>query len=117
VLGRSAGISEEKMAHVLSDPLPQGLFPPDEAAIVVFARKSTRMEPIDNATWSALREHFSTRQIMEITFTIGLDQMISRFHAAVRTDVDDETLDALHDSCPVRLPPLPPLPPEGGSAA
>lgn len=111
VLGRSAGISEEKMAHVLSDPLPEGLFPPDEAAIVVFARKSTRMEAIDNQTWSALHAHFTVKQIMEITFTIGLDQMISRFHAAVRTDVDEVTLDAVHDSCPVRLPPAPADPP------
>jgi alkylhydroperoxidase family enzyme len=107
VLGRSAGISEEKMAHLLDDPLPEGLFPPDEAAIVVLARKSTRMEPIDDGTWAALREHFDTKQIMEIIFTIGLDQMVSRFHAAVRTDVDDYTLDQLVDTCPVHLPPPP----------
>ena len=30
VLGLSAGISKEKMAHVMDDPLPDGLFPPDE---------------------------------------------------------------------------------------
>lgn len=95
------------MAHVLADPLPAGVFPPDEAAIVVFARKSTRMEPIDNETWVALSAHFSTKQIMEIIFTVGLDQMISRFHAAVRTDVDDVTLDAVYDTCPVPLPPPP----------
>lgn len=47
-----AGISEEKMAHLLDDPLREGLFPPDEAAIVILARKSTRMEPIDNGTWT-----------------------------------------------------------------
>ena len=107
VLGRSSGISDEKMAHVLSDPLPEGLFPPDEAAIVVYARKSTRMEPIDDETWRQLSEHFDVKQIMEIIFTVGFNQMISRFHAAVRTDVDGVTLDALHDSCPVRLPPPP----------
>ena len=91
----------------MSDPLPEGLFAPDQAAIVVFARKSTRMEPIDSDTWNALTEHFTTKQIMEIIFTVGFNQMISRFHAAVRTDVDDVTLDAVSDSCPVRLPPTP----------
>ena len=65
------------------------------------------MQPIDDGTWAALREHFTTRQVLEITFTCGLNQMISRFHAAVRTDVDDVTLDAVSDSCPVRLPPTP----------
>ena len=107
MLGRSAGISEEKMAHVMSDPLPEGLFAPDQAAIVVFARKSTRMEPIDNDTWNALTEHFTVKQIMEIIFTVGFNQMISRFHAAVRTDVDERTLEAVSESCPVRLPPMP----------
>jgi alkylhydroperoxidase family enzyme len=107
VLGRSAGISEEKMAHVLDDPLPEDLFPPDEAAIVVLARKSTRMEPIDDGTWAALAEHFDTKQIMEIIFTIGLDQLVSRFHAAVRTDLDDYTLGQVADACPVRLPAAP----------
>ncbi|GAC1321409.1 MAG: hypothetical protein NVSMB16_16160 [Acidimicrobiales bacterium] len=92
------------MAHVLSDPLPEGLFPPDEAAIVTLARKSTRMEPIDNDTWSSLTDHFDTKQIMEIIFTIGLDQMVSRFHAVVRTDVDGYTLDQVAESCPVPLP-------------
>ena len=95
------------MAHVLSDPLPEGLFPPDEAAIVVFARKSTLMQPIDNDTWRALTDHFTTKQIMEISFTIGLDQLVSRFHAAVRTDVDEVTLDAVAATCPVRLPEAP----------
>ncbi len=95
------------MGQVLSDPLPDGLFTDDEAAIVIFARKSTRMEPIDNATWTALTTHFTTKQIMEIIFTVGFNQMISRFHAAVRTDVDGATLEAVSESCPVRIPPPP----------
>jgi alkylhydroperoxidase family enzyme len=104
---RRLGNAKEGAAHVLDDPLPEGLFTPDQAAIVVFCRKSTLMQPIDDATWAALREHFTTRQVLEITFTCGLNQMISRFHAAVRTDVDAETLDQLDSSCPVRLPDLP----------
>ena len=107
VLGRSAGISEEKLAHVLDDPLPEGLFPPDEAAIVVFSRKSTLMQPIDDATWAALTDHFGIEQVMEIIFTCGLNQMVSRFHAAVRTDVDESTLDQVAHACPVPLPPPP----------
>ncbi len=60
---------------------------------MVFCRKSTLMQPIDDGTWAALREHFTTQQVLEITFTCGLNQMISRFHAAVHTDVDAETTD------------------------
>ncbi len=74
---------------------------------MVLCRKSTLVQPIDDATWAALREHFSVQQVLEITSTCGLDQMIGRFHAAVRTDVDAETMDQLGTSCPVRLPDLP----------
>ena len=95
------------MASVLADPLPDGVFEPRHAAVVVFARKSTLMEPIDDETWANLTEHFDTKQIMEIIFTVGFDQMISRFHAAVRTDVDESTLETLAPSCPVQLPPTP----------
>jgi alkylhydroperoxidase family enzyme len=107
MLGRSVGISEDKLAAVLADPLPEGLYTPAEAAIVVFARKSTKMEPIDDETWSALAEHFDNRQIIDIVFTVGLNQMISRLHAAVRTDVDELITESIGTSCPVRLPPMP----------
>ena len=111
MLGRSVGLSEDKLAAVLADPLPEGVYTPAEAAIVVFARKSTRMEPIDDETWSALAAHFNYRELMEIIFIVGFNQMISRLHAAVRTDVDELITDAVGASCPVPLPPLPVSPP------
>ena len=111
MLGRSVGISEDKLANVLADPLPEGVYTPVEAAIVVFARKSTRMEPIDDETWSALAAHFDPKQLMEIMFIVGFNQLISRMHAAVRTDVDELITDAVGTSCPVHLPPMPGGPP------
>ena len=74
---------------------------------MVFVRKSTVMAPIDDETWANLTAHFDTKQIMEIIFTVGMDQMISRFHAAVRTDVDSSTLDMVAPTCPVPLPAVP----------
>ena len=38
LLGRAAGLSEDKLAHLGDDPLPDGLYAPDEAAIVRYAR-------------------------------------------------------------------------------
>jgi hypothetical protein len=77
VLGRSAGLSDEQMAHLLDDPLPEGLYAPDEAAIVRFSRLSTKM-----------------------------DQVISRMHAALRTDLDGVTSDKIGDTCAVPMPQL-----------
>jgi alkylhydroperoxidase family enzyme len=85
------------MRHLNDDPLPEGIYAPEEAAIVRYARKSTRMEPIDDATYGALAEHFSVQQIMDITLTVGLSNMVNRFHATFRTDLDATTLEAVEN--------------------
>src|SRR5689334_6250653 len=98
------------MRHLLDDPLPDGVYEPAEAAIVRYARKSTRLEPIDDATYGGLARHFSTEQIMDICLTVGLSNMVNRFHATFLTDVDDETIaeveagDRLAGSCPIPRP-------------
>jgi alkylhydroperoxidase family enzyme len=111
VAGRAAELSEEKLARIGSDPLPDGLYAPDEAAIVRYARASSRLEPITDELYGALLEHFTEQQIIEICFTVGMSNMINRFHATFHTDVDDETREVLGAVCPVPLPPSP-----GGSA-
>ena len=105
VLGRSAGLTDEEMEHLLDDVLPEGMFSPAERAIIAYAKASALMQPITDELWSDLAAHFTTKQIMEISFTIGLDQLVSRFHATVRTDLDESTHDAVAHSCKVRLPP------------
>lgn len=107
VLGRSAGLSDEEMGHLMDDPLPAGMFSPDEEAIIIYARTSALMRPITDDIWAGLSAHFTHQQIMEIAFTVGLDQIVSRFHATVRTDVDGQTLDQLVDSCRVPIPAAP----------
>ena len=59
-------MTEDKLAHLGDDPLPEGLYEPDEAAIVRYAQKSTRAETIDDATYAALRDHFDEKQIIEV---------------------------------------------------
>lgn len=94
------------MANVLADPLPDGVYPPDLAAVVRYSRASTLMQPIDNVLWSDLADHFDVMQIIDIVFVVGMDQIISRFHAAILTDVDQDTLDPVATSCPVPFPQL-----------
>jgi hypothetical protein len=106
VLGRASGLTDEEMSHLLDDPLPEGMFSPPEEAIIVFARTSTWMQPISDEIYKRLAEHFDTKQIMEISFTVGLDQLVSRFHATVRTDLDGITTEATN-ACAVRMPDLP----------
>jgi alkylhydroperoxidase family enzyme len=104
LLGRAAGLTEEKLAHLGDDPLPDGLYEPDEEAIIRYAQKSTRMDAIDDATYAALREHFDETQIIEICFTVGLSNMINRFHATFLTELDATTRQAVAVSCPLPFP-------------
>lgn len=104
LLGRAAGLNEDKLAHLGDDPLPEGLYEPDEEAIVRYAQKSTRSEAIDDATYAALRAHFDEKQIIEICFTVGLSNMINRFHATFLTALDPATQEALATSCPLSFP-------------
>ena len=107
LLGRAAGLTEEKLAHLGEDPLPEDLYAPDEAAIVRYAQRSTRMDTIDDGTYAALAEHFDPKQIIEICFTVGLSNTINRFHATFLTEVDPATQEVLTPSCPLTYPEVP----------
>ena len=106
-LGRSVGLSEEQLAHLADDPLPDGVFDDAGRAVVEYARRSTRMEPIDDDLFARLRRHFSLEQVMELCFTVGVANVINRFHATFLTDLDAATLDELGDEPPLPLPPRP----------
>lgn len=96
VLGRSTGIADEKLAHVADDPLPDGLYEPSEEAVIRYAQASTRLEPITDDLYGALAAHFDEQQIIEICLTVGLSNLVNRFHATFLTDVDAATTEALH---------------------
>jgi alkylhydroperoxidase family enzyme len=101
------------MSHLLDDPLPEGVYEPEEAAIVRYARKSTRLEPIDDQTYADLKRYFTDQQIIDLCLTVGLSNMVNRFHATFQTDVDADTLaeveagNATPGVCPIPLPKQP----------
>ncbi len=103
VLGRSAGLTEAKLRHIGDSPLPDGVYEPAERAIVEYAQKSTNMEPIDNELYGRLSAHFTEAQMIDICFTVGLSNLINRFHATFLTDVDPETNAAVAPSCPLPM--------------
>ena len=113
MLGRGIGINDEKLAHLGDDPLPDGVYSEPEAALVRYAQKSTRMEPIDDTTYGALATQFSVQQMIEICFIVGLAQLVNRFNATFLPKVDDYILDANAEAggaeaaCPISYPPLP----------
>ncbi len=107
MLGRSVGLSDEKLAHLGDDPLPDGVYEASEAAIVRYTQASTRLRPITDAIYGDLARHFDTKQIIELCATVGLSNQVNRFHATFLTDVDAMITDALGESCPLPIPPAP----------
>src|SRR5947209_7969908 len=113
MLGRSIGISDEKLLHLGDDPLPDGVYSETEAAIVRYAQKATMMLPIDAATYQALAERFSTQQLIEISFIVGLAQLVNRFNATFLPEVDayilgaNEQGDSAAGACPIPYPAMP----------
>lgn len=102
------------MHHLLDDPVPADVYEPAEAAIIAYAQKSTRLDPIDDRTYGALKQHFTDQQIIDICLTVGLSNMVNRFHATFRTDVDQDTLDVVAEgdavaggACPLPRPKSP----------
>jgi alkylhydroperoxidase family enzyme len=108
VLGRSAGLTEAQLAHIADDPLPPTVYSAEQQSIVRYARLSTRSQRIDDALYADLSTFLSPRQLMELCFTVGVANMINRFHATFLTDVDLTTTRALGDTCPLPLPDPPP---------
>ena len=90
VLGRSAGLNDEQLAHLGDDPLPVGVYADDEAAIVRYAQACHRMEPISDEIYEALKRHFTNEEIIELCFVVGLSNLVNRFHATFLTDLDDQ---------------------------
>jgi alkylhydroperoxidase family enzyme len=107
LLGRSVGISDEKLAHVGDDALPEEVFNSEEAVIVRYAQASTRMEPITDDLYDELTRHFDVQQIIELCMTVSLSNQVNRFHATFLTDVDADFAERLGGVCPLPLPPHP----------
>ena len=103
-------MTERQLTYLTDDVPPEDVYTPAEAAIVRYAQKSTRLEPIDDALYADLAEHFSTQQLIDICLTVGLSNMVNRFHATFGTDLDGETVsaaeagDAVYGACPLPRP-------------
>ncbi len=98
------------MRHLMDDPLPEGVYTPSEAAVVRYARASTRAEPITRPIYAALAAHFTPAQIVDLSLTVGLSNLVNRFHATFLTDVDEETLAQVAAGNPADGPPIPLVP-------
>src|SRR4029077_3658335 len=105
-LGRSVGLTEEKIAGLADADLPEDLYNDAERVAIRYARVITRMGAIDNELYAELSAHYSAPEIIEMCFVVGLSNLVNRFHATFRTELDASTAEAAAASCPLPLPPV-----------
>jgi 4-carboxymuconolactone decarboxylase len=104
-IARSAGVSDEQLAVIRWGGAPASdtagftpgfgpafgpAFSPAQAAAVAYATASTVDVTVPAAVFSALREHFSDREILEITVTVAAYNMVSRVLVALEVQPGDD---------------------------
>ena len=100
------GLDEERLGAVGAEE-PPPVLSEVEQVVVTYARRLTRLDPIDDELYAGLRRHLTLPQVMELCLTIGVANIVNRFHATFHTPLDNRTKEALADESPLPLPPLP----------
>ena len=62
--------------------------------MLAFTDGLSQHNEVSDAVYVELARHFSEREILKLSFTVGLAGMVNRVHATFRTDVDDATVEA-----------------------
>jgi alkylhydroperoxidase family enzyme len=106
MLGRSVGLTDDKIANLATRTPPVGVYSEGERVAIEYARVITNMGGIDDEQYAALRAHYSPAEIVEMCFVVGLSNLVNRFHATFRTELDASTKDAIAGVCPLPVPPV-----------
>ena len=86
-IARREGLSAEQL-EALPDWRGKSCFDDREQAVLAYAEAVTRDIEVDDATFSAVRERFTPREIVELTATIGFYNLVARFLVALKIDID-----------------------------
>jgi len=79
------GLTPEQVA-ALSDWQPSDLFDEKQRALLAYTDAVTRDLDVPDAVFADVRQHFSERQVVELTMLIGAYNMLTRFLKALKVD-------------------------------
>lgn len=97
-------MSEEQLAGMDAPQLTDPPFSPVEQTVIEYARRLTHLRPIEDDLYAELEAAFTLHQIMELCFTIGVSNIVNRFHATFHTPLDERTRAQFRDGSPLPLP-------------
>jgi alkylhydroperoxidase family enzyme len=75
--------------EALGDYATSPLFDDKERAVLAFAKESTASGEVSDATWEALRRHFSQREAMEIVLTVAWYNNVVRILLPLQIEHED----------------------------
>ena len=77
------GVSAEKLSHI-AEAATHGVYTEVDRAVIDYAAAMSRTPPeVSDAMVSGLREHFSDKQLVELTGLVALENQRSRMNAAL----------------------------------
>jgi alkylhydroperoxidase family enzyme len=94
-VGRENGISDEKLLALASYATSEH-YDEAERTILEYADAITLSDrDVSDELFAGIAERLTPEQVVELTFTVALENMLSKLHRALRVDA--------HGFCPVRL--------------
>jgi hypothetical protein len=89
MLGRSIGITDDQLRHLVDVHPPEGLYSAPDAVLIRYARTLAGRQPIDDVLYNDLAAQFSEDQIIEICLLVGAQTLIYFFNKTFLADVDE----------------------------
>jgi AhpD family alkylhydroperoxidase len=83
-----AGLRREQLEQ-LADAETSDAFDERERAIVRYAREATLLLEVSEATWSALRRHFSVRESMDVVMAVAWYNAVARMLLPLEIELED----------------------------
>jgi len=112
MLGRSIGITDDQLRHLVDAHPPEGLYTEQDAVLIRYARILAGRQPVDDALYNDLATHFSEQQIIDICLLVGAQTLITFFNRTFLADVDEDFIRANEEADraaggrPIAYPPL-----------
>jgi len=79
------GLTQAQLDALAADEAPAGLTDADRA-VLDYADAMTRQIRVPDKVFTAVRKHFSERELVELTATVGGYNLVSRFLEAIQID-------------------------------
>lgn len=84
-LAKAGGVSDEGMKLLEMDKIPQDAagLSPKQMAVIAYSDAMTILVSVPNDIFDALKQHFTDKEIVEITATVAAYNCVSRFLVAL----------------------------------